>query len=145
MEIIATVAIISLLMAVAIPSFSSLMQAQNKRAARESFEAFLKKAQATAIKSGARYVLTSRVSGSYYTAGTDYPPYNAPVNPDSTAERLNFPKNITVATATRIVFDSRGQLINDSGLPTTSVVTMASNGATFATATLYSTGALIYN
>jgi Tfp pilus assembly protein FimT len=144
-EMVVTLAIIGLLISVAVPSFSSLTQAQNKRAAREAFEAFLKEAQATAIKNGARYVLTARASGANYAAGTDYPPYNSPVNPDSTAKRLNFPKNITIVAATRIVFDARGQLVDSAGLPTSSTITMSNNGSIFATATLYSTGAFIYN
>lgn len=145
MEIVATVCLIGILLKVAIPSFSAITQAQNKRAGRESFETFLKRAQATAIKNGARVVLTSRNGGTFYTFGVDYTPYNSPVNPDSTTLRLNLPKNITVTTSARIVFDSRGKLIDSAGLPTSSLITMGSTGSTFTTGTLYSTGALIYN
>jgi sirohydrochlorin ferrochelatase len=57
MEIVATVCLIGILLKVAIPSFSAITQAQNKRAGRESFETFLKRAQATAIKNGANEVV----------------------------------------------------------------------------------------
>jgi Tfp pilus assembly protein FimT len=144
-EIVATVAVIGLFLAVAIPSFSSLNRSLNKRAARESFEAFLRRAQATAIKDSTRIVLTSASGGNSYTMGPDYPPYNTPVNPDVTSARLNLPKNIVIVSSSRIVFDSRGQFVDASGLPTSASITMASYSSRFASASLYSTGGLVYN
>jgi len=144
-ELIVTLCVAGIFMGIAVPSFSVLTKAQSKRAARESFEAFLKRAQATAMTRGARVILTSRSSGSYYTFGLDYPPYNTPVNPDSTSLRLYLPKNVSITTSQRIIFSSRGQLINSTGAANSSNINMSVGGSSFASATLYSTGALIYN
>lgn len=144
-ELIATLCIAGIFMGIAVPSFSVLTKAQSKRAAREAFESFLKQAQTTAMTRGARVILTSQSSGSYYTLGTDYPPYNSPVNPDSTTLRLYLPKNVSITTSQRIIFSSRGQLVNSAGQANSSNINMSIGGSSFASGTLYSTGALIYN
>lgn len=144
-ELIVTLCVAGIFMGIAVPSFSVLTKAQSKRAARESFEAFVKQAQATAMTRGARVILTSRSSGRYYTLGIDYPPYNSPANPDATSRRLYLPKNVSVTTSQRIIFSSRGQLISASGAANSSNINMTIGGTSFASATLYSTGAFIYN
>ena len=144
-ELIATLCVAGVLMAVAVPSFSALTKAQSKRAARESFEAFLKRAQTTAMTRGARVIITSQSAGTYYTFGMDYPPYNTPVNPDAISLRLYLPKNVSITSSNRIIFDSRGQLITSGGVPNSSNINMNISGTGYASGILYSTGALIYN
>jgi hypothetical protein len=50
-----------------------------------------------------------------------------------------------IVSSSRIVFDSRGQFVDASGLPTSASITMASYSSRFASASLYSTGGLVYN
>lgn len=144
-ELVVVLCIIAVFVAVAIPSYSSFTRAQNKRVARESFEAFLRRAQAISMAKGVRGVLTSTRGGAVYTFGPDYPPYNNPAANDGITLRLRLPPNCTVATSTRLIFNSRGQLVDVNGYTNTPTLTFVCNSSTFATATAYSTGTIVFN
>lgn len=144
-ELIAVLCIVAVFVAVAIPSYTMMYKGQQKRIARESFEAYVRRAQAIAMSKNARGVLTSIRSGAIFTFGVDYPPYNYPVANDGVTLRLKLPTNILVTTSSRLIFNSRGQLTDYSDYPTTSNLTFTYSGSTFATATVYSTGAIVFN
>jgi len=134
----------AIFIAIAIPSYTTIKIGNSKKAAVETFEGMLIRGRSTAIALGGRGIFTHIRGGVAYTFGMDYPPYSGTFAPDTTLFRINFPMSVKINASAKLVFDSRGFLVDVDSLPTTSSLTLSFNSVTFNTGTVYTTGLISY-
>jgi type II secretory pathway pseudopilin PulG len=111
--------------------------------ARDAFTAALTRARSEATAAGARGVLQVDNTSGSLTFGLDARPWNIPPRADSVLFRIDLPRGVTLSQST-LLFDPRGDLIDEESLPTTTTVILALHGAAFGEALLSPTGGVRY-
>lgn len=144
-EVMVTLALATILLLFAIPDYTEMSEAVNRRAAREIIDADVARARGTAIAEGARAVITVSALNSGYTVGVDYLPYNNPPAADDLVFATQLPDNVELSVSDTLVFDSRGYLVDSAGVPTSQVVTLTQGASVFQTGIVYSAGMLAFN
>lgn len=144
-EIMVTLGLSMIFLMFAIPDYSQMSEAVNRRAAREVIDADIARARGTAIAEGARSIITISALNTGYTVGVDYLPYNNPPAADSLVFATQLPETVEISVSDTLVFDSRGYLVDATGTPTTQVLTLSQNGTMYQSGTVFSAGMLAFS
>ncbi len=143
-DLLVTITICGLIAATAIPQYRDVTAVLARDAAVKQLDFDVRRAKADAVAQGVRTVLTIASDDSSYTVGVDRVPFSSPPVADEVITNGKLPYSTKVSTTNnRLVFDSRGFLVDDNGNPITGLLTFTQNGATFATGTVYSTGVFL--
>ena len=141
-ELMAAVAITAIVGLSAVPA-SRLMRSSIERGeALNQIEFDLRRIRTEAVATGLLAVFQVADTGKSYSTGFDLLPYNSPPRIEENAFSGGLPNSIGISASAPIYFDSRGFLVNDVSDPTTSTLTVTSDGATFAQIIISPTGAL---
>lgn len=126
MEMLVTIALISIISAFAVPMLPDLNSTFNRMNARSYLHQDLKRAQAEAITQGCRGVFSVINAGASYVYGCDYLPYDTSTlpSPDVVSFTRNLPDDITMSTSTPPLFNSRGQSVEIGGAITNTTITL---------------------
>jgi Tfp pilus assembly protein FimT len=144
-ESIIVIAITAILVSTALPDFVAISASFNRREALEIFVADLRRARLEAVAGGARVIVDVNTSGDGYTVGIDRIPYSSTQTPDASLFVRNLPSNINIGTVSQLIFDSRGYLVNATGIPTSLTASLDFNGSSYSTVSAYSSGTFKVN
>lgn len=143
--------ITALLAAYAIPQYSRMSDSFDRFNARAHLLEDIKRAQAFSLAEGCRGILTIAGDGNSYDFGCDYLAYDAadPPSADSIQFTRNLGDDITLASSTSVIFNSRGQTVDKDDIIQNVTFTLTSSAkgstGTFATGTLLGTGVFQYS
>lgn len=147
LELIVVIMMLSILAHGAVSGTMATLKSADKNSARVQVVQDLRRAQATSVTEGCRGIFEVINSGSQYTYGCDYLPYDT--DPIPSADSITFtgtlPNGITMTTDSLIIFNSRGQVVNTNYSLVTRTVTLTTVGQDFATGTLRATGFFSYS
>lgn len=151
LELLVTVALVSIISYAMALYFDSIYDSINKRNAEVQVLHDLRYAQALTVERGCRGIFTVAADYKSYTFGCDYVPYstaNPPVS-DSNLFTRDMPSGVLMSVDALILFNSRGQVINSSEALQTRYVTLkivvGSTQTTFNVGTLRPTGFFTYS
>lgn len=143
-EMLVTMTVFGIMVATAIPRYGLMAKSFARDSAVKQVDFGVRRAKAEAVANGVRSIVDFSADGSTYTVGIDKLPFSSPPVADQIIINEQLPSGTTANTSTtRLVFDSRGFLVDDSGNPITGSVTFRQAGSTFATGTIYSTGVFL--
>jgi len=145
-ELLIVLGIISIVGMSAVPASRAMKASVERGEALNQLEFDLRRIRTEAVAAGLLSVFQISNDGKSYTAGFDLLPYASPPQIEEVVFGNDLPNTITVTADQGIYFDSRGFLINDTSDPTTSEVTILSDGNPYAQIFVTPTGALdVYN
>jgi len=131
----------------AVPNLRTLNGSILRMNARMQVLQDLRQAQALTVVQGCRGIFKVINSGTGYTFGCDYLPYDvtSPPSHDALFFTRNFPNGFSIATSTNVIFSSRGNLVNEAGdiaSATLSLTDSVYSGSptVFGSGTIYGTG-----
>ena len=147
-DLIVALSLFLLLSMIALPKLPEYMTTFNRVNARTHLIQDLRLAQAETVTPGCRGIFIIDGDNGGYTFGCDYLPYDTsdPPSYDEQEFSRTLPDNITVDSSARIIFNSRGQVVDkdDVLVNRTVELTDTSDGSVkFMTGTLYSTGVVV--
>lgn len=150
LELLITMLIFSILCFSAIPQLSKLYQVYDKRNAEMQILQDLRTAQATTVEQGCRGIFVVAADNNSYSFGCDYVPFSSSSPPpfDTQLYTRKMPSNTKISTDAEIIFNSRGQVVDEQNFLTTRSVVLSSlessGYTTFNTGTLTATGFFSY-
>ena len=131
-EFLTVIAIMSIVFAFAVPSFREMELSMDRGRSVRQLEADIRKVQGIGLSRGLRAILQFDSTGSSYSVGLDYAPYSETGVADEILERGELPSTVSMMTsASPIIFDSRGYLINHEGNFTSVELYLRQDGAVF--------------
>lgn len=145
-EVLATLCILGVMLALAAPQFSQLMTSFDKRNAEVQLMQDIRLFQAQAVKEGCQGIIKIDSSGGSYTFGCDYVPFSVSSPPvyDSILDTRKLPRDIKVSTNGVPIFNTKGQSVDETGTLVSRTITLSQtrDGAStaFNTGTLRPTG-----
>lgn len=122
-----------------------LLDSFNRKNAKQIFDSDMRHARSEATREGCRVVVTFLNGGNRYQLGRDHLPYNTPPAADDVFLTRTLPKNVTVTAAQTIAFDSRGYLINSTGDPVSTAITLKLRNVEFLNGAIYASGLVHYD
>ena len=137
--------VLGILLALAIPNFEGLWSSYVKSNAFRELQADVRRMRAETLMAGTRGVMTIDLDGSGYAFGFDELPYASPPAIDRTVFRTKLPNQIALSSSQDLYFDSKGLVIDSSGSVTSLNMDLDFRGNTYASATIYATGAFDLN
>ena len=146
LELMVVVSILAVVSLIAVPKVQELLEGFDKRDAQMALLQDLRLAQATTVEQGCQGILKIASDLRGYTYGCDYVPFSTVSPPawDATKFTRRLDSNVRISADNVIIFNSRGQVIDETGALTSRTITMsvAGNGTptTFNTGTLRATG-----
>ena len=146
LELLATIAIFSIISAIAFIGMTPVFDSFNLQGAREQFDFDVRRSQSEALREGARGVLVLSVDGRGYSFGFDYPPYNNPAVYEKHKFTRVLPWDMTITgSRSAIIFDSRGRIIDELEVLTTITFNFTQHGEIAMQGTLYPSGAISFD
>ena len=112
----------------------------NRKEARSFLEFDIKRMRSEATGRGSRVLLTINEAGTAYEVGVDYAPFSDPPAQDLLLFTRVLPRDITIASAQTLMFDSRGFLVDSGGTPATAGVSVNEHDEPFFVAQVFPTG-----
>ncbi|MCB0320138.1 MAG: GspH/FimT family pseudopilin, partial [Bdellovibrionales bacterium] len=150
-ELLVAVTLVALVGGMAIPYASELYEIFDKRNAEMSLLQDLRLAQAQAVEQGCQGIFAVDADSKGYSYGCDYVPFSdaSPPVPDEQMFLRDLPNKVKLSASDIVIFNSRGQVVDEQGFLTTRTLTLAvtSNDGdiTFNTGTLTGTGFFSYS
>jgi type II secretory pathway pseudopilin PulG len=150
LELFATMTIFALVLFLAAQQVSELLNSYNRRNAEMVLLEDMRLAQATTVKEGCHGILQIASDGKSYTFGCDYVPCSEEYPPliEKQFFTRRLPRQTRVESDEIVMFNSRGQCIDDSESLATRTITLRSGVGseyqTFNTGTVRSTGFFSY-
>ena len=144
LEILVTLVLLGLLANVALPEIDKLRTTLSKRQAENQFEVDLRRARAEALASGGRAVLWVASDNRSYSIGSDYLPFSGAGQADSTLYTTRLPSGITIVSSNRIIFDTRGFLVNETGSPVSRTLSLSLRGEVFSSVAITPIGMVTF-
>lgn len=151
MELMTVILIMTVTMSVAVPQLLSLNASVERMNTKLMVLQDLRRAQSEAITQGCRGILKIASDSKSYTYGCDYLNYSTATPPvaDNQIFIRYLPNLFTIATSGTVIFNSRGQSVDQSDILSTRTITLreASSGSptVFATGSLNAIGMFDYN
>ncbi len=151
LQLIVVLVLSSIVAGLGTPELVKMKEAFSRFNARSSLLEDIKRAQAQTITEGCRGVFAIAPDGKSYSFGCDYLNYdsNPLPQPDAVSFGRSLPTRVYLSVSTPIIFDSRGQAVDTSGIVNNSIVTLSEgpsgSGIVFATGTLLGTGVFNYD
>lgn len=142
LELLIVCVLFAILTHSALSGFPELMRSVNRNTARQQLEFDFKRARAEALSHGARGVLTVNASGTGYSLGIDYAPFDGTNDVDVFTREL--PTGVLLTLSTPLIFSSSGYTIDTAGALTSVTVTLGDDEGTILSGTLYPVGSLDY-
>ena len=143
-ETLVTLTIMMILAATAIPGYMEMNAASQRGNRLHEVEFDLRRARNEAIARGSRVVFQTSADGKSYTLGFDDLPYNSPASEDETLIARTLGEIVSISANTTLIFDSRGFLVNESGVLTTGALELRSNADIFSTCSISPTGVVSF-
>lgn len=146
MELLVAMAIFFIVGFASTPYVSELMESFTKRNAEMQLLGDMRLAQATAVEQGCQGIININADHSGYTFGCDYVPFSAASPPviDTLLFTRYLPSKIEIESDALIIFNTRGQSVEESGSVATRQITLTiqrnGSNSTFNTGTLRPTG-----
>jgi type II secretory pathway pseudopilin PulG len=150
LELVVTMAITAITFFVATPKLSEILASYYRRNGEMQVLGDMRIAQATTVKEGCHGIFSIASDGKSYSYGCDYVPYSSTYPPaiEKTFFIRRLPSKVQVSSDALVMFNSRGQCIDDSESLATRTVTLStilsSGSSTFNTGTLRPTGFFSY-
>lgn len=151
LQLIVVLVLSSIVAGLGTPELVKMKEAFSRFNARASLLEDIKRAQAQTITEGCRGVFAIAADGRSYSFGCDYLNYdpNPLPQPDAVSFGRTLPTRVYLSASTPIIFDSRGQAVDTSGIVNNSTVSLSEgpsgSGIIFATGTLLGTGVFNYD
>jgi type IV fimbrial biogenesis protein FimT len=125
-EFLVSIAILAIVSAIAAPSFSDLSASFDRMNARSNLLQDLKRAQAESLTKGCRGILVIADDGKSYSFGCDFLDYDtsSPPSHDIVSFSRALPRNLSISTSSQIIFNSRGQSVDETDVVSTVTITM---------------------
>lgn len=144
LDILVTLAITAAFAIAAIPQYQALSASFARDSAVKQVEYDIRRAKAEAVSRSVRGVLEVDAGGETYTVGVDLVPFSDPPSIDQVLIEGSLPHTTSISTDNdRLVFDSRGFLIDTFGDPVTGIVNFSQNDELYAIGTIYATGVFL--
>lgn len=140
-ELLLTLMIAGVATLSAVLSFPAITTSIHRGEAREAVSSVILRARSEAASAGARGVLTIDNSTGAVTFGLDNRPWSTAPEADTVVFRSLLPRGVTLSQET-LLFDPRGDLIDEESLPTSVTITLAQLSIPFGEVVVYPTGAV---
>ena len=144
METVVVMAIASLIMGMGFQNFGALESSVNRGDAIQKVDSTLRKAKQTAASLSGRAILSIDLTNNLCKVGIDMLPYSNNGTADRNVFSVELPKDISFHSSAKIIFDSRGYLITDSGDLTSVTNTIYDGADLISTSVIYPTGFVEY-
>jgi len=147
-DLVVAVGIFAIIIGMALPKFTDLKLSYERYYGRRNFESTILKAKTKTLEWGARGIVTFTDGGNRLTYGLDFIPYSGDFVADKVLFSNDLPSSVSMeladgAFATKIVFDSRGFIINPlTGLYYSPKVRLNQGGVSYCQITLYAAGSI---
>jgi len=150
-NLLVTISILAISTAAALPQVSRLRATFNRMNAEAYLTQDLKRAQAESITQGCRGIFIIAPDGRSYSFGCDYLVYDTtvPPQPDNVTLRRKLPDNFLIQASQPIIFNSKGQTVDASGIISNTTITLVETGhgaaRDFASGILLGTGVFSFS
>jgi len=154
LELIVAITVFAIVGSAAVGSFKDLSPSYLRSQASSQIVEDLRLAQATAVLEGCRIIFRIDSGANGYSIGCDYEAYDTtnPIESDVEFDSKTLPRNISISydSTIPVIFNSRGQIIDEDGLLDTRTITASyDNGSgtsdDFFSARILATGVLDFN
>ena len=143
-DLLVTLAITALFAIIAIPQYRAVAAAFARDGAVQQIEYDIRRAKAEAVSRSVHGVIEVSTDGETCTVGVDLVPFASPPEIDEVISEGTMPSTTSIETAdNRLIFDSRGFLIDDTGAPITGTINFNQDDQLYAVGTIYSTGVFL--
>lgn len=128
-ELLMTMALFATISLIAAPRVSELLESFSRSNAEMQVLQDMRLMQATTVEQGCQGIVSIAADGKSYSYGCDYVPFSAVSPPvwDSVRFTHSLPPKVTVATNGQIIFNSRGQAVEESGALATRTISLSLN------------------
>jgi prepilin-type N-terminal cleavage/methylation domain-containing protein len=140
LEILVVLALLGIIFVFASPQLSSSTPAVERANVFKELRFDISRARTEAAAKGVRTIIAIGEDGKSYSLGYDYLPYNDPIEADDSFLDVNLPNTVSLASSQTIIFDPRGFLVDATGTPTTTALTVACRSLANATILIHATG-----
>lgn len=146
MELTVVLAVAALVVLQAMPALVDMQFGIDQASARDILEYDISRAKSEAVSSGARVIVNMNTDGSGYTVGLD----RAPVADPPAIEEIIFTRTLpnevflNFSDEVKIMFDSRGLLVDEFGEPTSLEASLAQHGYDFSPVFIYPVGRVCF-
>lgn len=150
-EMMACLIVFGIMAFAAVPEVVSFYRSFDKRNAEMQVLQDLRLSQARTVEQGCNGIFKFSETENTYSFGCDYVPYSESTPPewDSIIFTRNLPSKVRVSSDDVIIYNSRGQVVNDQYFLTSREVTFeiltGSSYETFNTGNLSATGAFVFS
>ena len=144
-EVLLGVLLMSLMLALAVPSLWEFQRSAVRVGIERQLMADLQRLRADAGARGTRGVLIIAADGRSYAFGLDWIPFNTPPTTDDGPVERRMPDGISIEPESTLIFDSRGYLIDFDGRSASAALTLSDEGYGFAAGTVMPTGAVEFD
>ncbi|MCB0324732.1 MAG: prepilin-type N-terminal cleavage/methylation domain-containing protein [Bdellovibrionales bacterium] len=146
LELMVALVVLAVLTGLLAPNFATISGSFDRLNARSNLLQDLKRAQAESLTKGCRGIFQIAVGGNSYSFGCDFLAYDpaSPPSYDQQSFSRTLPSGVQVSASSQIIFNSRGQSVDENDVISTTTITMtrsSSEGSeTFVSGTLLGTG-----
>lgn len=146
LDLLATLILSAVISSFGIPQLANLTKTFDRFNARSNLLQDLKRAQAETIMEGCRGIVSIAADGKSYSFGCDYLSYDTdPVpSPDDVRISRILPANVTITASGNIIFDSRGQSVDENYVLQNVTISLNGSEGAFASGTILGTGVFTY-
>ena len=145
LEVLLTVLIFSVLLALAAPSMRELQGSVRRVGVERQLMSDLQRLRGDAGARGTRGVFTVLPGGESYAYGLDWLPFNRPAAVDGDGTLRTLPPGMAIEPEGTLIFDARGFLVDAEERPASASLTLSHDGYAFAVGTVLPTGALEFD
>lgn len=144
LELLVAMGILLIISAVAMANVPEMLRSFKQNNLRREFEFILRRAKSEAAQEGTRTILALENTGTEYSLGFDYLPYNSPAAADNVILNRTLDDEFAITSDQAIIFDSRGYLIDETGQLTQTSLIFYQSGQAIISGQIFSTGFLNY-
>ena len=139
-ELLGVMTLIGILSATGLQQYAITLQSFTKMGAIQQFKTDVRRAKLESLAQGGHGVLSESDGNHGYAMGIDYLPYGVSPTIEKQLFVTSFSEHITISLSASLIFDSRGFLIDSTGVPTTAAFSLSYDETEYCTGDIYSSG-----
>lgn len=141
-ELLVAMVILAILSYSGVNQYMQTLGAFKRMSALNQFESDMRRARIESITQGGRGLVLESGDGHGYRIGIDYFPFASTPIIETQLFASDFGDEIGFDASDEIIFNSRGFLVDETGLPTTITFEFTFRGEPFCNGSIYSSGVL---
>lgn len=139
-EVLGVMTILGLLSVTGLQQYAVTLQSFRKMEAIQKFKSDVRRAKLESLAQGGHGALISDSGINGYRMGIDYFPYGSSPAIENELFAASLNERILLSLSAPLIFDSRGFMIDETGVPTSAAFSFSYDGVDYCSGTIYSSG-----